>query len=124
VNVLGHGFNPFGHYAQMFAASEVVSKLLLQSVDDIIRVFPAWPSEKNARFADLRAKGGFLVSAEKRDGHILQVSITATANQQLRLLDPFKQNEYDTNLPVKRVQDEIHCKLKKGQTLQLTTGKK
>ena len=119
LNVLGSRFNPFGHYTEMFAASAVVSELLMQSVDDVIRLFPAWPVEKDARFVDLRAKGGFLVSSENRDGKIHHVSITATADQLLRLKNPFKLYDYDSNLPVKSVNDEIQCKLLKGQTLQL-----
>ena len=119
LNVPGSRFNPFGHYTEMFAASAVVSELLMQSVDDVIRVFPAWPIEKNASFVDLRAKGGFLVSSENKDGKTAYVTITATADQLLRLQNPFKPHDYDSSLPVKEVNDEIQCQLLKGQTLQL-----
>ena len=119
LNVLGHKYNKNGHYTEMFAASAVISELLLQSADDIIRVFPAWPDKKNARFSELRAKGGFLVSSEIKEGRIIYVKITATADQLLRLLDPFNQNAYDSNLQVKKINEVIQCRMLKGQTLNL-----
>ena len=66
-----------------------VSELLLQSVGDILRVFPAWPREKAARFANLRAQGGFLVSAEQADGRVREVGITSSVGGRLRLLSPW-----------------------------------
>ena len=57
-------FDGFGHYTEMFAATGAISELLLQSVDNIVRVFPAWPREKDAEFTTLRARGGFLVSSQ------------------------------------------------------------
>jgi hypothetical protein len=53
-----YNFNDHGHYTEQFATTMCVSELLLQSVGDVIRVFPAWPADKSARFADLRAQSG------------------------------------------------------------------
>ncbi len=89
LNRLGAGFNNFGHYTEQFAATMAVSELLLQSVGDIIRVFPAWPKDKPARFENLRAQGGFLVSAEQADGKIPRVKVTSTVGGKLRLLSPW-----------------------------------
>jgi len=66
-----------------------VSELLVQSVGDVVRVFPAWPKDLNARFQSLRAQGGFLVSAEQRDGKTVEVAITSTVGGRLRLLSPW-----------------------------------
>ena len=84
-----NGFNDLGHYTEQFAASMVVSELLLQSVGDVVRVFPAWPMEKAARFVDLRAQGGFLVSAVCGQGRTERVEVRATADGALRLLSPW-----------------------------------
>jgi len=84
-----HRYNNFGHYTEQFAGSMAVSELLLQSVGDIVRVFPAWPMEKTARFADLRAQGGFLVSAACGQGQTQRLEVKATANGVLRLLSPW-----------------------------------
>lgn len=87
---LGHMFNNFGHYTEQFAAALAVNELLLQSVDGVVRVFPAWPTDKAARFEDLRALGGFLVSAEQSGGQVKQVRVTSTVGGKLRLLSPWK----------------------------------
>lgn len=89
LNRLGAGFNNFGHYTEQFAATMAVSELLLQSVGDIIRVFPAWPKDKPARFENLRAQGGFLVSAQQADGKVRHVKVTSTVGGKLRLLSPW-----------------------------------
>ena len=89
LNRLGNGINDYGHYTEQFAASMAVSELLMQSVGDIIRVFPAWPKDKDARFRNLRAQGGFLVSAQQKNGEATGIEVTATADATLRLLSPW-----------------------------------
>jgi hypothetical protein len=89
LNRLGHGINNHGHYTEQFAATMAVSELLLQSVGDVLRVFPAWPADKAARFERLRAQGGFVVSAEQADRRVRQVRVTATVGGPLRLLSPW-----------------------------------
>jgi hypothetical protein len=93
LNRLGHGLNNFGHYTEQFAASMAIGELLLQSVDNVIRVFPAWPQERDATFKDLRAQGGFLVSASQVKGRIKELKITSTVGGRLRLLSPWPQLE-------------------------------
>jgi len=88
-NRLGDRFNDFGHYTEQFAASMAIGELLLQSVGDIIRVFPAWPKDKDASFTTLRAQGGFLVSAVQKSGKVTQIEITSTVAGKLRILDPW-----------------------------------
>ena len=66
----------------------LTAELLLQCVGDTIRVFPAWPKGQDARFTDLRAQGGFLVSAEQKDGQVVRLEITSTVGGRLRLLHP------------------------------------
>jgi len=90
LNRLGAGFNSFGHYTEQFAASMVLSELLVQSVGDVIRVFPAWPQQRNARFRHLRTQGGFLVSAEIKDSEIGRIDIESTAGGLLRMVSPWK----------------------------------
>ena len=83
-------FNDFGHYTEQFAASMAVNELLLQSVADVVRVFPAWPRDKPARFHQLRAQGGFLVSAACEKGTVGPVVVESTAGGRLRLLSPWR----------------------------------
>ncbi|MBI5834423.1 MAG: hypothetical protein HZB16_19165 [Armatimonadetes bacterium] len=81
----GHGF----YISEQAAVSRLVTEFLLQSVDNTIRIFPAWPKEQDARFAGLRAQGGFLVSAELNGGTIRTVTITSTVGGRLRVLSPW-----------------------------------
>ena len=67
-----------------------VTELLMQSVGNIIRVFPSWPRERNARFSSLRAQGGFSVSAEQRGGKVVMLRIGSPVGGTLRVLSPWK----------------------------------
>ena len=62
-------FNDFGHYTEQFGTPMAVSELMLQSVGDILRVFPALKPGCKASFKNLRAQGGFLVSAGGQAGN-------------------------------------------------------
>ena len=104
-----------------FAAARAVQEMLLQSQGGRVRVFPAMPSAwRDASFHDLRAEGGFRVSAERRDGRTHRVRVTATVEQDLRLKAPFPGEKYTANRPVKRRSDELRIHLLPGQTLELT----
>ncbi|MDP6555992.1 MAG: hypothetical protein QGG71_15085 [Pirellulaceae bacterium] len=89
LNRLGSGINTYGHYTEQFAASMAVSELLLQSVGNIMRVFPAWPKDKAASFRNLRAQGGFLVSASQEGGRVAQVEVNSTVGGRLHFLSPW-----------------------------------
>jgi alpha-L-fucosidase 2 len=78
-----------GNYTEQMAAAGIVLELLLQSIGDIIRVFPAWPKDLDAEFTHLRAQGGFLVSAKQKAGQVVKLEITSTAGGKLRLLNPW-----------------------------------
>jgi len=90
LNRLGARFNDFGHYTEQFAATMVLSELLVQSVGDVIRVFPAWPRQRDARFQRLRTQGGFLVSSTFVNGEIGPVEVESTVGGTLRLVSPWK----------------------------------
>jgi alpha-L-fucosidase 2 len=104
-----------------FAASQAVHEMLLQSWGGRIRIFPAIPNDwSDVSFSQLRAEGGFLVSAERIEGMTVRVEITATVDQVLQLKDPFNGRYFESNYTLeKRGQDELWCQLKRGQTLHL-----
>ena len=61
-------------------AMEAVHEMLLQSWGGTIRVFPALPGEwKEASFRDLRAEGGFAVSASRKNGTTQWVKVKSLA---------------------------------------------
>ena len=92
----GHGHGTY--MGEMIGIAGLVNEFLLQSVDNTIRVFPCWPKEKDASFTNLRAQGGFLVTAEQKAGKITKLEITSIAGGKLRLLNPWtdKVVEYET----------------------------
>jgi hypothetical protein len=115
-------FDGYGHYTEMFAAAGAISELLLQSVDDIIRVFPAWPKDKDAGFSTLRTSGGFLVSAKLEDREITELEISSGFGETLRLLSPWKKIYLNgTELQ----QDEkgiVTINTEKGKSYQFSSG--
>ncbi len=102
----------------------------LQSWGKKIRVFPAVPSNwKEASFADLRAQGGFLVSASMSDGKTDWVSIESEAGQPCILKVPewTKAIQIGGNdkMSITKIADgEFSIDLKKGQKIVLLPNSK
>jgi alpha-L-fucosidase 2 len=64
------------------SAAASIMELLLQSWGNKIRIFPAVPDQwKSASFNDLRAQGGFLVSASRSQGKTEWVQIESQAGE-------------------------------------------
>ncbi len=77
-----------------FAAASAIQEMLLQTQRDLIVIFPAVPPGwKNAAFTTLRAQGGFLVSAERKNGATARVEIVAERGGKCRILSPFSGKE-------------------------------
>ncbi|MCX8065590.1 MAG: glycoside hydrolase N-terminal domain-containing protein [Candidatus Hydrogenedentes bacterium] len=71
-----------------FASATAIQEMLLQSHNGLIEVYPAVsPEWKYIYFKNLRAEGGFLVSAEKRDNKI-KVEITTQTGGNCSLISP------------------------------------
>jgi hypothetical protein len=81
-----HGF----YMTEQTAVSGLITEFLLQSVNNIIRVFPSWPGDKDAEFTNLRTRGGFLVSAQQKKGSIQTLKIESTVGGELKLVSPWK----------------------------------
>ena len=69
--------------------SLAVTEMLLQSHDGVLRLFPCWPRNLDARFRSLRAVGAFLVSAELTSGHITGVKITSEKGGDCIVVNPW-----------------------------------
>ncbi len=78
------------YMSEMIGVAGLINEYLLQSVGNKIRLFPGWPTDKNARFAGLRAQGGFMVSAEWHNGRVVSATIRSVATKQLQLVSPWK----------------------------------
>jgi len=75
---------------EMIGVAGLINEFLLQSVQNKIRLFPCWPSDKDAKFTRLRAQGGFIVSAGFADGRVASATIESAVGKQLQLLSPWK----------------------------------
>ncbi len=86
-------YRPFTLEGNMaFAAG--IQEMLLQSYAGFIEIMPAVPGEwKDVSFENLRAEGAFLVSAQKKNGRIEEVKISAEKGGDTRIMLPFEQWE-------------------------------
>lgn len=113
-------FDGFGHYTEMFASTGAITELLLQSVDNIIRVFPAWPKEEDAEFTTLRARGGFLVSAQLKNGVVAEIEIVSEFGEDLSLYSPWEKVYLDGKELQKDEQGVVLLQTKKGKVYQFS----
>ncbi len=73
-----------------FAAAQAVHEMLLQSWGGTIRLFPATPAAwSDVSFSDLRAEGGYTVSARRVGGQTVEVRISANSTGPVHIRDPF-----------------------------------
>lgn len=73
-----------------FAAAAGVQEMLLQSYGGAIRVFPAVPASwRDVAFTNLRAEGGFVISAAREDGVTTRIEIEASVNGTCVVDSPF-----------------------------------
>ncbi len=107
-----------------FAAGQAVHEMLLQSWGGRLRVFPALPGEwDDVSFDRLRAEGGFIVSATRRGGETLRVSVEATVDGRLRLRNPFRGDSFESEGELEVSGDEICLDMSAGQSVTMRTAR-
>jgi hypothetical protein len=102
---------------EMIGLAGLVNELLLQSVENKIRVFPCWPQDKDAKFSGLRAQGGFVVSAEQKGGQVVRLEIESTVGGKLQLVSPWKTITADGKVLQQNGQGLVSLDTRKGETL-------
>ena len=74
-----------------FAFAAAVHEMLMQSHTGTVRLFPAVPYEwKEVAFKNLRARGAFLISAQRKEGKTCSVTILPEQGGTLRIYWPEK----------------------------------
>ena len=130
----GSGFSKFSYrpftLEGNFAAMQVTHEMLLQSWSptpgtagsEVVRLFPAMPWRwHDARFGDLRAEGGHLVSAQRENNATTWLKIVAGTDGTVRIRDNFGGSEPRWSLPgVTRVGHNCGVFLLRGQAVQAT----
>ena len=79
------------HGIEKSGATEAINSMMLITEEGITKIFPNWYADKDAKFANLRAKGAFTVSAEY-DGTAQEaknVTITSEEGSDMTLVVPW-----------------------------------
>ena len=92
--------NPHG-MEQFSVVPCTLQEMLFQSYDGVLRFFPCWPANQDARFGTLRARGAFLVCAELKSGQVGGVKIFSEKGRDCTVINPW---------PGKKVERTIHGK--------------
>jgi alpha-L-fucosidase 2 len=78
-----------------------INEMLLQSHEGILRLFPVWPDNKDAKFENLRAYGAFIVSSSKKNSRIEFVKIISEKGRKCTIINPW------TGKPVQIVHEKV-----------------
>jgi alpha-L-fucosidase 2 len=103
-----------------FLASQAIHEMLLQSWDGVIRVFPAVLARwHQASFDDLRAEGGYRVSASRQNDAITWLRVSADHDGLVKIRDNFGQHRPTWSKPqVEKVGHHWQVVLKAGDALE------
>jgi hypothetical protein len=66
-----------------------INEMLLQSYEGVLRLFPDWPKDRDARFGNLRAYGAFLVSSEWSKGKVQTLRIESEKGRPCSVQNPW-----------------------------------
>ena len=97
-----------------------INEMMLQSHEDILRIFPVWPKGKDASFVNLRAYGAFLVSASITGDRVDFIEVESEKGRELTIDLPWEKTlvqegesaPYEVNLP------RLTVSTKAGETLR------
>lgn len=76
------------HGIEKAGAIEFINTMLLQSDNDIIKVFPNWTGA-DASFTRLRERGAFLLSSSMTGGQVDYIEITSEKGEPVKLVNPW-----------------------------------
>ena len=111
------------------SAATATAEMLLQTKGDTIKVFPAIPSNwSDCCFKNLRAEGGFVVSAQRLNGALSWITILSETGQPCYInLHSWKEvvNLSKTGTKIIKMKNGIyHLKLEAGEKITLSYSKK
>jgi hypothetical protein len=83
-------YNAFGGWMENESiVPNTIQEMLMQSYEGVIRFFPCWPTNLDARFGTLLAYGAFLVSAQQHDGVVSGVKIISEKGYPCTIQNPW-----------------------------------
>lgn len=73
-----------------FAFAEGIQEMLLQSQNNLVKIFPAVPDTwENISFSHLRAEGAFIISAAKKEGRMNSITVLSEKGGKIIIKNPF-----------------------------------
>ena len=93
-----------------------VTAMLMQSHEGVIRFFPCWPKDQDARFGTLLAVSAFLISAELKDGVVRDVRIVSEKGRTCTVENPWP------GKTVRVVRNGTHAETVTGKRFTLKTA--
>lgn len=78
-----------GGIETLAAVPLTVNEMMMQSYEQIIRIFPNWNKARDASFEKLRAYGAFLVTSELKNGEIRYVKLSSEAGRKCTIDNPW-----------------------------------
>jgi hypothetical protein len=90
-NTYPNGFqlnNPHG-IENLSTVPNTINEMLCMGHGGILRVFPVWPKNKDARFQNLRTYGAFVVSSELKNEQVEFIEILSEQGKTIHLENPW-----------------------------------
>ncbi|MBE0654261.1 MAG: hypothetical protein IH594_10720 [Bacteroidales bacterium] len=112
--------NQYGYQGAMAESLGIIgpmSEMLLQSWENKIRIFPAWPKSHDAYYNNLRARGAFLVSSQIKKGKVQYIKITSEKGGNCNIENPW--NVKKVNITINGVPSVVEA----GKIFTLKTSK-
>ena len=92
-----------------------INEMLCMGHKGVIRVFPVWPRDRDAKFHQLRTWGAFLVSSELKGGDVSYVQLLSERGRDCVVQNPWPGQE------VHIARDGQETGILKGERLQFST---
>ncbi|MDR1981747.1 MAG: hypothetical protein LBQ39_09055 [Tannerellaceae bacterium] len=106
--------NPHG-IENLSTVPNTINEMLCMGHQDVVRLFPVWPRDKDASFHQIRVEGAFLVSAALKNGEVTDLSILSEKGRPLHLLNPWK------NCKVEVREDGANAQTYDGERITIST---
>ena len=105
-----------------FLFMDAIHEMYLQSWGGKVRIFPAVPDTwADGGFIDLRAEGGFLVSATRRDAKTTAVTVKSARGGVLTLKNPFAEQRFRASLDYRQEGQWLTFSLAENGVLELAS---
>ena len=86
--------NPHG-IENLSTVPNTINEMLCMGHQDIVRVFPVWPRDKDASFHQIRVEGAFLVSATLENGEVTSLILSSEKGRDLTLQNPWGEGKVE-----------------------------